>query len=54
MGIPDTLPVSWETYVKVKKQQLEVPDGDNFEFRAQSSEQLFFWDSPASALYSYA
>ena len=25
MGIPDTLPVSWETYVKVKKQQLE-PD----------------------------
>ena len=25
MGIPDTLPASWETYMQVKKQQLE-PD----------------------------
>ena len=23
MGIPDTLPVSWEIYMQVKKQQLE-------------------------------
>ena len=25
MGIPDSLPVSWETHMQVKKQQLE-PD----------------------------
>ena len=24
MGIPDTLPVSWETCMQVKKQQLEL------------------------------
>ena len=24
MGIPDTLPASWETYMQVKKQQLEL------------------------------
>ena len=24
MGIPDHLPVSWETYVQVRKQQLEL------------------------------
>ena len=24
MGIPPTLPVTWETYMQVKKQQLEL------------------------------
>ena len=24
MGIPDTWPVSWETYMQVRKQQLEL------------------------------
>ena len=24
MGIPDTLPASWETYMQVTKQQLEL------------------------------